>query len=251
MPQLRGSCGHCKASWDSHISCLSCSLCSRSNTCNICCNWSSSTWSLADKRRTYKGRMAKVKQTKKTKKSTSFSQRARHTSGDSDVEVVSPPQSNLGDDVSSSGECHLDTNSSSRGLLNSGEDPPGWDGPRRFKNYDGLPTTKEPSGKYGHGSPGIKHARSPKSTGRQSSDRSPGTGYRSSDRPPGNGQPKSKSTVTRFRVTDHRVNSLWTADHWVTGYRFYGIRITGHEARSFEPSSGCRTSIFVHRTSAP
>ena len=44
-----GDCGHIKAQWDNHHSCLKCSSCSRLSTCCTCSTWSEETWILADK----------------------------------------------------------------------------------------------------------------------------------------------------------------------------------------------------------
>ena len=50
MHYSRGDCGHIKARWDSHHSCLSCSSCSRNSTYYICSQWSDDVWILAEKR---------------------------------------------------------------------------------------------------------------------------------------------------------------------------------------------------------
>ncbi|KAH3816174.1 hypothetical protein DPMN_117683 [Dreissena polymorpha] len=54
MPQTRGSCGHIRAAWDYHDSCLSCAGCNQDNCCPFCVNWSEETW--ATKRRPFKSR---------------------------------------------------------------------------------------------------------------------------------------------------------------------------------------------------
>ena len=59
MPQLTGSCGHKKASYDDHLSCVNCTKCSRSNTCSICRTWPSQTWSLFERRRSYRKKVLK------------------------------------------------------------------------------------------------------------------------------------------------------------------------------------------------
>ena len=46
MSQIRGSCGHLKASWDNHLSCFSCSGCSFANRCSTCKKWTSAVWTL-------------------------------------------------------------------------------------------------------------------------------------------------------------------------------------------------------------
>ncbi|KAH3776515.1 hypothetical protein DPMN_177943 [Dreissena polymorpha] len=54
MPQTRGSCGHIRAAWDNHDSCLSCAGCNQDNCCPFCVNLSEETW--ATKRRPFKSR---------------------------------------------------------------------------------------------------------------------------------------------------------------------------------------------------
>ena len=57
MPQLRSSCGHKKAKWDNHSSCLSCCNCTVDNKCNICISWSEDIWYSPIRRRSYSSRM--------------------------------------------------------------------------------------------------------------------------------------------------------------------------------------------------
>ena len=65
MPQIRGSCGHLKGSYDNHSSCLHCSGCFRSNYCSVCHSWSDSSWSLVGRRRQFCDRqMGKTKDAK-------------------------------------------------------------------------------------------------------------------------------------------------------------------------------------------
>ncbi|KAH3890974.1 hypothetical protein DPMN_015065 [Dreissena polymorpha] len=54
MPQTRGSCGHIRAAWDNHDSCLSCAGCTQENCCPFCEHWSVDTWAI--KRRPFKSR---------------------------------------------------------------------------------------------------------------------------------------------------------------------------------------------------
>ena len=70
MHYTRSGCGHIKARWDNHQSCLSCTSCSRNSTCYISSQWSDGVWILANKRRTYaKRRYAMTKKRdNKTKK---------------------------------------------------------------------------------------------------------------------------------------------------------------------------------------
>ena len=66
MPaQLRGSCGHLKGKYDSHLTCINCAGFSRYNSCVECLSWTDSIWTLAEKRRSFKGRgMGKKKESK-------------------------------------------------------------------------------------------------------------------------------------------------------------------------------------------
>ena len=68
MPQIRGSCGHLKGNYDSHLSCLNCSGCSRFNCCVVCHCWSDSTWELVGKRRSFRSRLMGRKKEAKEKK---------------------------------------------------------------------------------------------------------------------------------------------------------------------------------------
>ncbi|KAH3694556.1 hypothetical protein DPMN_081995 [Dreissena polymorpha] len=50
--QKRGSCGHVKARWDSHDTCLACTGCTLLKKCAVCDLLSSETWEQAVRRRT-------------------------------------------------------------------------------------------------------------------------------------------------------------------------------------------------------
>lgn len=54
LVQTRRHCGHNKAVWDNHYTCLSCSFCSRFNTCEVYKIWNIDIWSKAKKRWKYK-----------------------------------------------------------------------------------------------------------------------------------------------------------------------------------------------------
>ncbi|KAH3728803.1 hypothetical protein DPMN_054765 [Dreissena polymorpha] len=56
MLQKRGSCGHVKAEWDSHGSCLSCTGCTQIIKCSFCEVWLDKTWRIASNRRKYQSR---------------------------------------------------------------------------------------------------------------------------------------------------------------------------------------------------
>ena len=77
MHFARGNCGHIKAKWDTHLSCLTCNSCTRISPCYICSSWTPKVWNLAEQRRLYATRKSvmtqkrKQKKQKKTKKSQS------------------------------------------------------------------------------------------------------------------------------------------------------------------------------------
>ncbi|KAH3698994.1 hypothetical protein DPMN_073940 [Dreissena polymorpha] len=50
--QDRGSCGHIKARWDSHDTCLACTGCTFNNKCAVCDLWANDVWTKAGRRRT-------------------------------------------------------------------------------------------------------------------------------------------------------------------------------------------------------
>ena len=71
--QLRGSCGHLKGKYDSHLSCINCSGCSRYNSCVESQSWTDSIWALAEKRRSYQGRLMGKKKESRGKQQRGFS----------------------------------------------------------------------------------------------------------------------------------------------------------------------------------
>ena len=81
MPaQLRGSCGHLKGKYDSHLTCINCAGCSRYNSCVECLSWTDSIWTLAEKRRSFKGRgMGKKKESKGKQQKEFTSKRSSRT----------------------------------------------------------------------------------------------------------------------------------------------------------------------------
>ena len=70
--QLRGSCGHLKGKYDSHLSCINCAGCSRYNSCVECQSWTDSIWALAEKRRSFKGRLMGKKKESRGKQQKGF-----------------------------------------------------------------------------------------------------------------------------------------------------------------------------------
>ena len=83
----RGNCGHLKAKWDTHLSCLTCNSCTRISPCSICSSWTAKVWNLAERRRLHATRKSvmmqrrKQKKSKKTKKSHSDMSDSRTVDG--------------------------------------------------------------------------------------------------------------------------------------------------------------------------
>ena len=69
MHIARGKCGHLKAKFDNHPTCISCTACIRVSPCSICSNWTKKVWSLAEKRRLYSTRKWVITQKRRQKKS--------------------------------------------------------------------------------------------------------------------------------------------------------------------------------------
>ena len=64
-----GNCGHLKAKWDTHLSCLTCNSCTRISPCYICSSWTEKVWNLAERRRLHATRKSVMTQKRKQKKS--------------------------------------------------------------------------------------------------------------------------------------------------------------------------------------
>ena len=73
LGQLRGSCGLLKGKYDSHSSCINCAGCSRYNSCVECQSGTDSIWVLAEKRRSFKGRLMGKKKESRGKQQKGFS----------------------------------------------------------------------------------------------------------------------------------------------------------------------------------
>ena len=69
MHFARGNCGHLKAKWDTHLSCLTCNSCTRISLCYICSSWTEKVWNLAERRRLHATRKSVMTQKRKQKKS--------------------------------------------------------------------------------------------------------------------------------------------------------------------------------------
>ena len=69
MHFAHGNCGHLKAKWDTHLSCLTCNSCTRISPCYICSSWTEKVWNLAERRRLHATRKSVITQKRKQKKS--------------------------------------------------------------------------------------------------------------------------------------------------------------------------------------
>ena len=69
MHFARSNCGHLKAKWDTHLSCLTCNSCTRIFPCYICSSWTEKVWNLAERRRLHATRKSVMTQKRKQKKS--------------------------------------------------------------------------------------------------------------------------------------------------------------------------------------
>ena len=69
MHFARGNCGHLKAKWDTHLSCLTCNSCTRISPCYIYSSWTEKVWNLAERRRLHATRKSVMTQKRKQKKS--------------------------------------------------------------------------------------------------------------------------------------------------------------------------------------
>ena len=69
MHFARGNCGHLKAKWDTHLSCLTCNSCTRISPCYICSSWTEKVWNPAERRRLHATRKSVMTQKRKQKKS--------------------------------------------------------------------------------------------------------------------------------------------------------------------------------------
>ena len=67
MHFARGNCGHLKAKWDNHPSCIT--ACLHVSPCAICSIWTKKVWNLAEKRRLYATRKSVMTQKRRQKKS--------------------------------------------------------------------------------------------------------------------------------------------------------------------------------------
>ena len=121
MPaQLRGSCGHLKGKYDSHLSCINCAGCSRYNSCVECQSWTDSIWALAKKRRSFKGRLMGKKKESRGKQQKGFSSK-RSSRTESHDDPAGSSVISLDDDSPSGEPAPVLSRSSSGGDLRLGD----------------------------------------------------------------------------------------------------------------------------------
>ena len=121
MPaQLRGSCGHLKGKYDSHLTCINCAGCSRYNSCVECQSWTDSIWALAEKRRSFKGRQMGNKKESRGKQQKGFSSK-RSSRTESHDDPAGSSVNSLDDDSPSGEPAPVLSRSSSGGDLRLGD----------------------------------------------------------------------------------------------------------------------------------
>ena len=121
MPaQFRGSCGHLKGKYDSHLTCINCAGCSRYNSCVECQSWTDSIWALAEKRRSFKGRQMGKKKESRGKQQKGFSSK-RSSRTESHDDPAGSSVISLDDDSPSGEPAPVLSRSSSGGDLRLGD----------------------------------------------------------------------------------------------------------------------------------
>ena len=121
MPaQIRCSCRHLKVKYDSHSSCINCAGCSRYNSCVECQSWTDSIWVLAEKRRSFKGRLMGKKKESRGKQQKGFSSK-RSSRTDSHDDPATSSLISLDDDSPSGEPAPVLFRSSSGGDLRLGD----------------------------------------------------------------------------------------------------------------------------------
>ena len=93
MHFARGNCGHLKAKWDTHLSCLTCNSCTRISPCYICSSWTEKVWNLAERRRLHAARKSVMTQKRKQKKSKKSKKSQSDTSDNGTVDGSTAPHS--------------------------------------------------------------------------------------------------------------------------------------------------------------
>lgn len=244
MSQIRGSCGHLKASWDNHSSCFTCSHCSFESRCATCKLWTSSVWTLAVNRRSYKRRRS-TKEKKMDKKGAASKQSGSGTATKQSGTALKQSQSeNPSQTASASGENYRENRENSPiDTRQSAQDRPGGSSTQvsadkrtertpNAKSGDSLSSSSGPDSLESDRSPGRESGRSPggksgRSPGRDSRDRS----FR----------PKSKDRSSKHRYPDRVTRST-------SRYRSVGRSTSRQRSRdrsSRHPSAG---RSFRHRS---
>ena len=93
MHFARGNCGHLKAKWDTHLSCLTCNSCTRISPCYICSSWTEKVWKLAERRRLHATRKSVMTQKRKQKKSKKSNKSQSDMSDNGTVDGSTAPHS--------------------------------------------------------------------------------------------------------------------------------------------------------------
>ena len=96
MHFARGNCGHLKAKWDTHLSCLTCNSCTRISPCYICSSWTEKVWNLAERRRLHATRKSVMTQKRKQKKSKKSKKSQSDISDNGTVDGSTAPHSFTG-----------------------------------------------------------------------------------------------------------------------------------------------------------
>ena len=88
-----GNCGHLKAKWDTHLSCLTCNSCTCISPCYICSSWTEKVWNLAERRRLHATRKSVMTQKRKQKKSKKSKKSQSDMSDNATVDGSTAPHS--------------------------------------------------------------------------------------------------------------------------------------------------------------
>ena len=85
MSQTRGACGHLKAAFDKHVTCMSFYGCTYDTQCGVCSLWSPDIWDITRARRTAKSRR---KTSSIYSSSSDFSGFSLQSSGEATVQTI-------------------------------------------------------------------------------------------------------------------------------------------------------------------
>ena len=249
MPaQLRGSCGHLKGKYDSHLTCINCAGCSRYNSCVECQSLTDSIWALAEKRRSFKGRQMGKKKESRGKQQKGFSSK-RSSRTESHDDPAGSSVISLDDDSPSGEPAPILSRSSSGGDLRLGDSSvpsqrsQGTTGSKAdsgsLTTHCSTPSRSHPGdldGKYGVQASAKDFMATPfgpnpppgdPTLSTLSQDRSSRSGSKHPvDRPSSD---RSDRSTRKGSIGDrsHRSPSTGTTDH--TGHRVLVTPVTGHQ----------------------